>query len=122
MRSSDSVGITEPKGSVNVGEAGEGDSGSKVGTVAVDPELEKGLCSIWEAKEAHGSGEPDLCWANGFSNGLSSRARLEGESKSSNPSILGRAHRQISGLESQRDVRVSPSLGTRTSGELCGKR
>jgi len=118
--SSGSVVITESKGSVEVVEVetGEGGSGSKVGMAAVDPGLEKGLCSSWEAKEAHGSGEPDLCCANGFSNGLSSRARFEGVSKSSNPSILGRVRRQISSLESQRDVRV---LGTRTGGGLCGK-
>jgi len=101
-------------------ETGEGGSGSEAGAMVTGSELEKGLCSSWEEKEAHGSGEPDLCCAKGFSNGLSSRARLEGASRSSNPSILKHAGRQISSLESQKDVRVSLSLGGRTSG-FCGK-
>jgi hypothetical protein len=84
---SGSVAIAESRGSVVRAETGDGGSGSKAGAGAVDSELEKGLCSSWEVKEAHGSGELDLCCANGFSNGLSSRARLEGASRSSNPSI-----------------------------------
>ena len=102
-RSSGSVVITESRGSVEAVETGEGGSGSKV---LVDSEFEKGLCSSWEVKEAHGSGEPDLGCANGFSNGLSSRARLEGASKSSNPSILKCAHRQMFSLGLQRDIRM----------------
>ena len=93
--------IAESRGSVKVAETGEGSSGSNGGAVAVGSELEKGLCSSWDAKEAHGSGEPDLCCANGFSNGLSSKARLEGASRSSNPSILEHARCQISSFDSQ---------------------
>lgn len=39
-------------------------------------------------KEAQGSGDPDLGFANGSSNGFSSSLRVEGASKSSKPSIL----------------------------------
>ena len=98
---------------------GKGRSGSKAKAAVVGSELEKGLCSSWEAKEAHGSGEPDLCCANGFSNGLSSRARLEGASRSSNPSILKRVRRQISSFGSRGDVRsvCEPVAGSVVSGD-----
>ena len=108
--SSGSAVTAESRGSVKVVETGERGSGSKAGAVVVGSELEKGLCSSWEVKEAHGSGEPDLCCANGFSNGLSSRARLEGASKSSNSSILKHACHQMSSLELQETYVFHTSL------------
>lgn len=106
-----SVVIAESRGSAEVVETGEGGSGSKGGIIVVDSEVEKGLCSSWEEKEAHGSGEPDLCCAKGFSNGSSPRARFEGGSRSSNPSILKFARRQISGFESPEDG-LTPGVQT----------
>ena len=104
---SGSIVIAESRGSVEVGEMGEVGSGAKGEATVVGSGLEKGLCSSWEEKEAHGSGEPDLCCANGFSKGSSPRARFEGESRSSNPSILKYGRFQMSGPESQKDARNS---------------
>lgn len=108
--------IAESRGPPEVVETGEGGSGSKDEVIVIGSEVEKGLCSSWEENEAHGSGEPDLCCAKGFSNGLSSRARFEGVSRSSNPSILKYACGQISDLESPEDAPISLSSGVRTGG------